>query len=113
MVKRPVLKTGNHVSGLGVRIPPPPAKLKKFDFLFLIYTNKTELDMNNNKNTVFIKRILMTQYKGGKCKKCNNKYSVMMTISEHEKKRPKCPKCGSMSCKQMITTFSVQTSKKS
>ena len=48
-----------------------------------------------------------------KCKKCNKKYSIVMTISEHEKKRPKCPKCGSTSGEQLITSFVAKTSKKS
>ena len=48
-----------------------------------------------------------------RCKKCNNEFSVVMTISEHEKKRPSCSSCGSKSLEQKITSFNVQTSKKS
>ncbi|MFC1511851.1 FmdB family zinc ribbon protein [Candidatus Latescibacterota bacterium] len=47
------------------------------------------------------------------CKKCSKKHTVTMTITEHEKRRPACPSCGSRSMKHLITPFSVITSKKS
>ena len=47
------------------------------------------------------------------CKKCRRKFSITMSISEHGKKRPRCPKCGSLAVSQMVEPFFVQTSKKS
>ena len=47
------------------------------------------------------------------CEKCKKKFSLALTISEHEKTKFRCPKCKSTKVKQEITTFQVQTSKKS
>lgn len=48
-----------------------------------------------------------------RCSKCNKKFSVTMTISEYEKKKVKCPKCGSTKVEQQVATFYAVTSKKS
>jgi putative FmdB family regulatory protein len=47
------------------------------------------------------------------CKKCKKKFSLIMSISEYEKKKAKCPKCKSTDVKQQITSFQAVTSKKS
>ncbi len=48
-----------------------------------------------------------------RCEKCNKLFTVFQSISEHEKKKTKCPKCKSSKVKQQITPFQTQTSKKS
>lgn len=47
------------------------------------------------------------------CRKCDKKFSLVMTIGEHETKKPRCPKCKSLSVARRITPFYAQTSKKS
>jgi len=48
-----------------------------------------------------------------RCLNCNKPFTVAMSISEYEKGKVKCPKCGKRRVKQQITQFMVQTSKKS
>lgn len=48
-----------------------------------------------------------------RCKKCGKKFSLTMSIAEHETKRVKCPKCGSRSVEQQVAAFYAVTSKKS
>jgi len=48
-----------------------------------------------------------------RCEKCKKKFSLMMTISEYEKKKIRCPKCKSTRVKQQISSFQAITSKKS
>ncbi|MCX7885862.1 MAG: zinc ribbon domain-containing protein [Verrucomicrobiae bacterium] len=48
-----------------------------------------------------------------KCLSCQKKFSVRMTITEHEKRKAKCPKCGSQKLEQQIQSFYAITSKKS
>jgi putative FmdB family regulatory protein len=47
------------------------------------------------------------------CQNCKKPFEVVMSISEYEKGKVKCPKCGKGRVKQQITGFMVQTSKKS
>ncbi|MGD8371087.1 MAG: zinc ribbon domain-containing protein [Syntrophobacterales bacterium] len=47
------------------------------------------------------------------CQSCKKIFAVVMSISEYEKGKVKCPKCGKGRVKQQITEFMVQTSKKS
>ena len=47
------------------------------------------------------------------CDKCKRKVTVMMTISEHEKRRVACPKCGGKALRPLISSFLTQTSRKS
>ena len=48
-----------------------------------------------------------------RCRECKKSFSVRMRISEHERKRPKCPKCGSRKLDQRYGTFFAKTTKKS
>jgi putative FmdB family regulatory protein len=48
-----------------------------------------------------------------KCEKCKKRFSLMMKISEYEKKKIRCPKCKSVRVKQQITSFETITSSKS
>ncbi len=47
------------------------------------------------------------------CQKCEKPFTLVMSISDYEKKNFKCPKCKSKRVKQQITPFQTKTSKKS
>ena len=47
------------------------------------------------------------------CKKCGKNFAVVMTISERESKRVRCPKCNSLRVASRVSTFCAVTSKKS
>ena len=47
------------------------------------------------------------------CLSCKKIFTLIMSISEYEKGKVKCPKCGKGRVKQQITEFMVQTSRKS
>lgn len=47
------------------------------------------------------------------CKKCRKKFTLIMTVSEHDTKKPRCPKCKSQSVKPVYSGFTAMTSKKS
>ena len=47
------------------------------------------------------------------CEKCQKPFTLILSISEHEKTKFRCPKCKSTKVKQQISSFQVTTSKKS
>ncbi|RPI79386.1 MAG: zinc ribbon domain-containing protein [Desulfobacteraceae bacterium] len=47
------------------------------------------------------------------CEKCRKKFTLVLSISEHEQTKFKCPKCKSVKVKQLISSFQITTSKKS
>ncbi|NIR67258.1 MAG: zinc ribbon domain-containing protein [Aliifodinibius sp.] len=48
------------------------------------------------------------------CKDCNKTFSIQLTIAEFEKKSPpKCPHCKGSNVRQIFSSVSVQTDKKS
>ncbi|MEW5725212.1 MAG: zinc ribbon domain-containing protein [Thermodesulfobacteriota bacterium] len=47
------------------------------------------------------------------CEKCKKKFSLLMSISEYDKKKFRCPKCKSKKVTQQIASFQTITSKKS
>lgn len=47
------------------------------------------------------------------CETCKKTFSVIISISEYEKKRINCPKCKGKKIKQQITSFQTVTSRKS
>lgn len=47
------------------------------------------------------------------CKECGKVFTLRLHMSEHEKKRPKCPKCGSRKLEQKFSSFFAKTGKKS
>jgi len=47
------------------------------------------------------------------CKACHKKFSVHLSISDHDKGKAKCPRCGSKRLEQRLTAFTAVTSKKS
>jgi len=48
-----------------------------------------------------------------RCTQCKKKFSEKMTVSQMEKGKPKCPKCGSRKTEKLLTGFIAVTSKKS
>ncbi len=48
-----------------------------------------------------------------RCRKCGKKFSEVMTMAEHDKKKVKCPKCGSTQVGQSVGSFYTTTSRKS
>jgi putative FmdB family regulatory protein len=48
-----------------------------------------------------------------RCLNCKRKFTVIISIREHESKGLKCPKCGSRRINQLISSFYTQTSSKS
>ena len=47
------------------------------------------------------------------CEKCGKAFSVILSLTDYEKKKAKCPDCGSKQVRQQITAFQAITSKKS
>ena len=47
------------------------------------------------------------------CRKCGKIVTLVLTLSDYEKKKPKCPECNSKQLDRQITSFQVQTAKKS
>jgi len=47
------------------------------------------------------------------CEKCKKNFSLLLSFTEHEKKKIRCPKCKSTKIKQQISSFQTVTSKKS
>lgn len=47
------------------------------------------------------------------CEQCQTSFSLLMKISDYEKKKVSCPKCKSKKVKRQLTTFQTITSKKS
>jgi len=47
------------------------------------------------------------------CKDCDKTFSLRLHMEEHDKKRPKCPKCGSRKLTQKYSAFFAKTDKKS
>ena len=47
------------------------------------------------------------------CKECKKNFTLILTVSEHDKKRIACPKCKSRKVEQQFGSFFAVTSKKS
>jgi putative FmdB family regulatory protein len=47
------------------------------------------------------------------CQKCQNIFTVVLTMSEHGQGQVKCPQCKGHKVTQQFSTFYVKTSKKS
>ena len=47
------------------------------------------------------------------CLACNKRFSLVLTLDEHEKGKVKCAKCGSTKVEQQWAAFYATTSKKS
>ena len=47
------------------------------------------------------------------CSSCGKKFSIVLTLAEHDKSKVKCSKCGSTKVEQQWAAFFATTSKKS
>ena len=47
------------------------------------------------------------------CKKCKKAFSIVISISDYEKKRYNCPECEGKELTQQISSFQTITSRKS
>jgi putative FmdB family regulatory protein len=47
------------------------------------------------------------------CRECEKTFSIRLSVKDHERKRPKCPHCGSRKLTQQFSSFFAKTSKKS
>jgi len=47
------------------------------------------------------------------CDKCDREVTLTLTISQYEKAKIECPKCGSKALRPLLSAFMSQTSKKS
>ncbi|MCX8118645.1 MAG: zinc ribbon domain-containing protein [Desulfobacterota bacterium] len=47
------------------------------------------------------------------CPKCKKKFSLVMSIKDHDEGKAKCPKCGNKKVEQQISLFQAKTSRKS
>lgn len=47
------------------------------------------------------------------CGACKKKFSLVLSLAEHEQGKAKCPKCGSSKVEQQWAAFYATTSKKS
>jgi putative FmdB family regulatory protein len=47
------------------------------------------------------------------CQECNKHFTVLVSIAEHDSKRPACPKCKSKKVTQVLASFYAKTVKKS
>ena len=48
-----------------------------------------------------------------RCDACGKKFSLTMSFAEHDRRRPKCPKCRSSRVRQQFSAFFSKTSRKS
>lgn len=46
------------------------------------------------------------------CEACNRKVTLQLSVTQREKARRACPKCGSQKLTQLISSFLTQTSRK-
>jgi putative FmdB family regulatory protein len=46
------------------------------------------------------------------CRKCRHKFDEVLTIKEHETKKPQCPKCQSTDLEKVIEPFFAKTASK-
>jgi putative FmdB family regulatory protein len=45
------------------------------------------------------------------CDKCAREITLTLTISQHEKGKIECPKCGSKALRPLLSAFTSQTAK--
>jgi putative FmdB family regulatory protein len=48
-----------------------------------------------------------------RCPSCKKKFTLILSMREHEAKKGKCPKCGGKKVEQLISQFMARTSRKS
>jgi len=47
------------------------------------------------------------------CQGCRHQFTVVLTITEHDKLKVECPKCKSKKVEQRLSAFFAKTAKKS
>ena len=47
------------------------------------------------------------------CLDCNQTFETALSLNEHDKENPKCPRCGSKNVEKEVAAFFAVTSKKS
>ena len=47
-----------------------------------------------------------------RCTNCKKKFTVMLSMKEHDARKAKCPKCGGKKVEQLISHFMTKTSRK-
>lgn len=47
------------------------------------------------------------------CADCGKRFTTQLTMAQHDRRHPKCPKCGSKHVRQKWETFFAVTAKKS
>jgi putative FmdB family regulatory protein len=47
-----------------------------------------------------------------RCLSCKKKFTLIMSIKDHDASRVKCPKCGQKKVEQLISQFIAKTSRK-
>lgn len=48
-----------------------------------------------------------------RCEDCGHEFTVVLSLSEHDKAKQPCPKCRSENVQQAVSAVSVKTSRKS
>jgi putative FmdB family regulatory protein len=48
-----------------------------------------------------------------RCARCRKRFSLSMSISQHGRKHPPCPKCGSRDVEPVLSAFFAKTVRKS
>ena len=47
-----------------------------------------------------------------RCQGCGREFTLILSISEHDKAKPKCPKCKSAKVQHAVSAVFVKTSRK-
>ena len=47
------------------------------------------------------------------CKKCNENFTVVLSVKEHDEGKAECPKCRGKDLDQQVAHFMTKTSRKS
>jgi putative FmdB family regulatory protein len=47
-----------------------------------------------------------------RCEDCGHEFATVLSISEHDKAKPPCPKCSSEKVRQAVSSVFVKTSRK-
>ncbi len=48
-----------------------------------------------------------------RCENCKKSFTVVLTMKQHDARKPACPKCGSRRVTQKVSSFFAITKKKS
>jgi putative FmdB family regulatory protein len=59
-----------------------------------------------------VKEVMIVPTYEYRCLDCDHKFIEVLTVSEHEKHKAKCPKCKSEKVEQVFSDFYAKTSRK-